>query len=195
VKPDNRDEERLLISRVQSGDFAALEMLYESYNRQAFGLALRILNSPEAAEDAVQDVFLRFWKTPSHFDPQKGRFITWLLGVVHNQCIDQLRRKSNNSVSLDREENQEHFSYLADDGPPVEEEVWLIIQRGIVRQALDKLPTEQRRLIELAYFKGLTRQEIATTTGQPLSTVKHRIQQGLLKLKDMMQAMEVEPGV
>lgn len=195
MKPDNREEERLLVLKVQSGDFNALEKLYELYNRQAFGLALRILNSPEAAEDAVQDVFLRFWKQPSHFDPQKGRFITWLLGVVHNQCIDQLRRKSNNSLSLDREETQEHFSYLADNGPAVEEEVWLVIQRGIVRQALDRLPAEQRHLIELAYFKGLTRQEIANKTGQPLSTVKHRIQQGLLKLKDMMQAMEVEPGV
>ncbi|HEX2914410.1 MAG TPA: sigma-70 family RNA polymerase sigma factor [Chloroflexia bacterium] len=189
-----QNQERLLIARVKTGDFVAVEELYNKYSRQAFGLALRILNSNEAAEDAVQDAFVRFWKQPANFDPEKGRFITWLLSVVHNICIDQLRRKRRTTVSLDQEETQEQLNFVADEALPVEEEVWMGIRRSAIQQALGNLPREQRDLIDLAFFKGLTHQEIAERTGQPLGTVKSRIRQGLLKLKGLMKAIEVEPG-
>ncbi len=186
--------DRLLIARVQQGDFEAVEELYKRYSRQAYGLALKILNSPEGAEDAVQDAFVRFWKQPANYDPERGRFGTWLLSVVHNLCIDQLRRKRHTSVSLDQQETQERLSYLADDSVAVEEEVWLGMQRVVIQRALDSLPDEQRSVIELAFFKGLTHQQISTETGQPLGTVKSRIRQGLLKLKGMMRSLEVEPS-
>lgn len=189
------DEEVILVRRVQSGDFVAIEQLYERYSRQTFGLALKILNNSEAAEDAIQEAFLRFWKQPNSYDPERGRFITWLLSVVHNLCIDQLRRKRHNVVSLDQQETQEHLNYLADDKVAVEDEVWLGMQRVAIQQALSTLPVEQRSVIELAFFKGLTHNEIAAETGQPLGTVKSRIRQGLLKLKGLMKAIEVEPSV
>ncbi len=189
----DRAKERLLISRVQANDFGAVEELYERYSRQAFGLALKILNSAEAAEDAVQDAFLRFWKQPGNFDPERGRFVTWLLSVVHNLCIDQLRRKRHNLLSLDQEETQERLNYLADESATVEEEVWLGMQRSAINHALKHLPTEQRAVIELAFFKGLTHNEIALQTGQPLGTVKSRIRQGLMKLKGLMHDIEAEP--
>ncbi|MBN9389895.1 MAG: sigma-70 family RNA polymerase sigma factor [Chloroflexi bacterium] len=189
-QPSDQEYELKLINRVQTGDFAAVEELYGRYSRQAFGLALKILNSNEAAEDAVQDAFLRFWKQPKSFDASRGKFSTWLLSVVHNLCIDQLRRKRNKAVSIDQQEAQEHLSYLADEQVAIEEEVWQGMQRKVIRKALDKLPVEQRRVIELAFFNGLTHQEIASATGQPLGTIKSRIRQGLMKLKGMMQEIE-----
>ncbi len=195
VQSNKHDDERLLIEKVQAGDFEAVETLYQRYSRQAYGLALKILNSPEAAEDAIQDAFLRFWKQPASYDPERGKFVTWLLSVVHNLCIDQLRRKRHNSISLDQEETQERINYLADESVTIEEEVWLGMQRVTVQGALSSLPDEQRLAIDLAFFKGLTHQEIAQQTGLPLGTVKSRIRQGLMKLKGVMQGLEVEPGV
>lgn len=196
IKPNSnnadRSNEQRIVARVQSGDFTAIEELYERYSRQAFGLALKILNNSESAEDAVQDAFLRFWKQPGNFDPERGRFVTWLLSVVHNLCIDQIRRKRPNLVSLDQEETQERLNYLADDGFSIEEEVWLKMQRTTIQQAMVRLPEEQRSVIELAFFKGLTHNEIASQTNQPLGTVKSRIRQGLLKLKNLMQDVEAE---
>ncbi len=189
-QPSDQEYERKLIERVQSGDFAAVEELYGRYSRQAFGLALRILNSNEAAEDAVQDAFLRFWKQPRNFDANRGRFSTWLLSVVHNLCIDQLRRKRNKAVSIDQQEAQEHLNYLADNQVAIEEEVWQGMQRTVIRKALDRLPVEQRKVIEMAFFNGLTHQEIATATGQPLGTIKSRIRQGLMKLKGLVKEIE-----
>jgi RNA polymerase sigma-70 factor (ECF subfamily) len=110
--------------------------------------------------------------------------------VVHNLCIDQLRRKRNKAVSIDQQEAQEHLSYLADEQVAIEEEVWQGMQRKVIRKALDNLPVEQRRVIEMAFFNGLTHQEIAAATGQPLGTIKSRIRQGLMKLKGMMQEIE-----
>lgn len=194
VRPENQppeqDYEQTLVNRVQNGDFTAVEELYGRYSRQAFGLALKILNSTEAAEDAVQDAFLRFWKQPKSFDANRGKFSTWLLSVVHNLCIDQLRRKRNKAVSIDQQEAQERLNYLADEQVAVEEEVWLGMQRNAIRKAMGVLPTDQRKVIELAFFNGLTHQEIAQQTGQPLGTVKSRIRQGLMKLKGLVKDIE-----
>jgi RNA polymerase sigma-70 factor, ECF subfamily len=183
--------EHLLVARVQTGDFTALEELYNRYSRAAFGLAYKVLNNSESAEDAVHDAFLRFWKQPENYDPKRGRFVTWLLSVVHNLCIDFLRRKQQSVLSLDQNNTQDYVAELADQTLDVEEEVWLGMQRKIVRQALGDLPDEQRFVIELAFFKGLTHQEIADHTGQPLGTVKSRIRQGLKKLKDFLQGLEL----
>ncbi len=187
-KAEDGHDELVLINRVQGGDYAALEELYKLYSRPAFGLALRMLSNTESAEDTVHDAFLKFWKQPALYDPQRGRFLTWLLGVVHNLCIDQLRRKSRLNISLDREEGQQ---IVAVEDSDFEEEVWHGIRRGLIQQALGQLTPEQRNLIELAYFKGLTRQEIASKTGQPLSTVKNHIRVGLNRLKAIMETFEV----
>ncbi len=184
-----------LLSKVRAGDFVALEELYQRYSRQAFGLALRILGNYEAAEDVIQEVFVRFWKQPSSYDPARGRFVTWLLSVVHNACIDQLRRKNQNNISLDYAETDGQLNQLAAGRTSVEEEVWLKVQREAIRRALQKLPSEQAQLVDLAFFKGHTHQEIAANTGLPLGTVKSRIRQGLLKLKDLLAHVATEPGL
>lgn len=192
---DNSSGDELLLKRIRSGDFEAVEELYNQYNRVAFALALRILSDPGLAEDAVQEVFLRVWKQPDSYDPTRGRFVTWLMSVVHNQCIDQLRKKRRPVVSLDQEESQERLNYLAEKAPGLEEEVWTKLKRETIRQALALLPEEQRKLIELAFFGGYTHNEIADSTGQPLGTVKSRIRQGLLKLKTILQNLQLESNV
>lgn len=192
--PVQNDEARL-VREVQAGNFLALEQLYERYSRQSYGLALKILTNPEAAEDIIQEAFLKFWKQPGSFDPQRGRFATWLLSVVHNLCIDQLRRKRATAVSLDQEEGLEQVANIPDNSASVEEEVWLGMQRNLVQKALGNLPPEQRVVIELAYYKGLTQQEIAVQTGLPLGTVKSRVRQGLLKLRDLMSNNGIDSGI
>lgn len=196
IKSDEQTpkSELLLIREVQAGNYVALEQLYERYSRQSYGLALKILNNAESAEDAVQEAFLRFWKQPTSFDPQKGHFITWLLSVVHNLCIDQLRRKRHNAVSLDQEEGQEQVANVPDTATDVEEEVWLGLQRNLIHKVLNRLPPEQRQVIELAYYNGFTHHEIAARTGLPLGTVKSRIRQGLLKLRELMQNAGIDSG-
>lgn len=189
-----QNNEPLLLSKVQAGDFVALEELYQLYSRQAFGLALRIIGNYEAAEDVVQEVFVRFRKQPSSYNPARGRFVTWLLSVVRNACIDQLRRKNQHHLSLDFAEADGQLNQLAAGRTSVEEEVWLKVQREAIRLALQKLPPEQAQMVDLAFFKGLPHQEIAITTGQPLGTVKSRTRQGLLKLKDLLAHVAVEPG-
>lgn len=191
----NSNGDELLLNRIRSGEFEAVEELYNQYSRIAFALALRILSDPGAAEDAVQEVFLRVWRQPDSYDASRGRFATWLMSVVHNQCIDQLRKRRRPVVSLDQEESQERLNYLAEKAPGLEEEVWTKLKRQTIRQALDLLPEEQRKLIELAFFGGYTHSEIADSTGQPLGTVKSRIRQGLLKLKVILQNLQLESSV
>ncbi len=190
VADNNSDD--LLLRRLRGGDYEAVEELYNRYSRITFALALRLLSDPGGAEDIVQEVFLKIWRNPDSFDPNRGRFASWLMSVVHNQCIDQLRKKRHTNVSLDQEETQEHLNYLVDNKPAPEEEVWIKMRRDLVRQVLNQLPQEQRRLIDLAFFGGYTHQEIATQTGQPLGTVKSRIRQGLLKLKSLLEKTQLE---
>lgn len=192
---DNSNSDEQLLRRIQDGDFEAVEQLYNRYNRTAFALALRVLTDPEGAEDVVQEVFLRIWRQPGYYDPARGRFPTWLMSVVRNLCIDQIRKRRHQGVSLDQEESQEHLNFLAEKALPLEEEVWSKLRRDSVRKAMSGLPDEQRKMIELAFFGGYTHQEIAERTGQPLGTVKSRIRQGLLKLKGLLQGSQLESNV
>ncbi len=159
-----------------------MEELYLRYSYQAFGLALKILHNPQAAEDAVQDAFIKVWQKSETFDPSKGSFTTWLMQVVHNLSIDQLRKKRILAISLDQSEKNEMFSYLADSGEGPEEEAWLKQKRETIKQKLLLLNNRQRELIEMAFFGGFTHHQIALRTGLPLGTVKSGIRQGLLIL-------------
>jgi len=192
---ENSSGDEHLLRRLQNGDFEAVEELYNRHNRAAFGLAYRILNDAGAAEDAVQEVFLRVWRNPGSYDSARGKFATWLMSVVHNQCIDQLRKKRGQTVSFDQEESQERLNYLAEKAPALEEEVWVKLRHDLIQQALERLPVEQRKLLELAFFGGYTHNEIAERTGQPLGTVKSRIRQGLLKLKGILQSLQLESNI
>jgi len=170
-------------------EVVALESLYDRYSALVFSVSLRVLHDTQLAEDVVQEVFLRIWRQPASFDPERGRFISWLMSVTRNRALDELRRISRRHRSED--EDREDDSPIARlsttdrlDDPALGAE--LAEQREAVRAAMTRLPPEQRRAIELAYFSGLTQVEIAEITGDPLGTVKTRVRLGMRKLRESL---------
>jgi RNA polymerase sigma-70 factor, ECF subfamily len=187
-----------LVERVANGDASALEALYDRYVRQCFGLALRIVEEPALAEEVVQEVFTKFWVMPANYSPAKGKFASWLLSLVHHRCIDELRRKSRTTVSLEHPDvgsvSLEHpdVGSVLDRAPSKEidpaDRAVMTEEQAIVREALNEIAPNQRQVIEMAYFKGLSQSEIALRLDQPLGTVKTRTRQGLKQLRGLLVA-------
>ena len=178
---DCPDEE--LVAQLSRQDMEAFEALYDRYGNLVYSVSLRILGDVHAAEDVVQEVFLRVWRKPDHYDTARGRFVTWLLSVARNRAIDEQRSRGRRlrfevgSSPLDGEGPQ---GDEADDPALV---ALLSDERSAVRRALVDLPPEQRSAIELAYYGGLTQQEIARALDEPLGTVKTRIRLGMQKMR------------
>ena len=169
--------DEMLVSATATGDGSAFMALYDRYSRQAFGLSFRILGDAATAEEVVQDAFMALWRTAETFDTNRGLVRSWLLTIVHNRSIDRLRsaRKTSSSVELE-----------VADYAGVNDDPWDAVTDQIdgvqVRAAVSELPADQRSTIEMAYFQGLTHQEIAEQTQIPLGTVKGRLRLGLRKL-------------
>src|SRR6266852_1704399 len=171
------DDEASLVASVASGDAHALEQLYERHSRGVYSLALRLLTDGPAAEEIVQETFLKLWRQPSAYQPSRGRLMPWLLGVAHHYAVDLLRRRQleqRHRVPAPPHVNGDSLVDLLDkhglvssDGDP-QARAGAFEQRASVGQALSSLPTEQRLPIELAYFSGMTQLEIATALGVPL---------------------------
>jgi RNA polymerase sigma-70 factor (ECF subfamily) len=176
-----------LLERVASGDASALEQIYERYVRQCFGLALRMLGEPALCEEVVQEVFLKIWTNPDRYSAQKGKFASWLLSVVHHRCIDELRRRSRTETPLDDETVGSVLNTAPDPEPQPLEQVWVREQQTAVRSALAQIPDNQRQVLELAYFGGLSHSQIAEKLGQPLGTVKTRIRLGMQGLRLLLE--------
>lgn len=182
-----RDEE--LIVSVASGNRRAFEELYERYASLVFGLALKMLGNREVAEEAVQEIFWRVWQRAKSFE--RGRsFAPWLFGIAHNYCIDELRRRRARPQPVYEDDEHPVLSSIADEAD-VADAALQGEQRRIVVNALRELPREQREALELAYFGGLTQQEIAERLGNPLGTIKTRIRLGLQKLRQTLQGHEL----
>ncbi len=177
-----------LIAAVARRDSSALVALYDRYGRIAFALAYRILEDAALAEETVQDAFLLVWRRASTFDPTRGGNVrAWLLTVVHNRAIDARRRYIDRRQRPVPLENVEAVLSVPDVWP----EVSARLTREEVRAAVETLPAEQRQAVELAYFEGLTHQEISQRINVPLGTVKGRLRLGLKKL--YVALMEPEP--
>jgi len=177
----------ILVHRVCAGDVRAFEALYDRYCRLVYSIALRALNDPNSAEDVVQEAFFRLWERAGQFDGTRGPFVAWLIGVARNRAIDERRRQSRRlRVEAPGIVEQD---LLADDGSTDPCLAGVIAeQREAVRDALGTLPVEQRFVLQLAYFQGLTQQEIANTLGHPLGTVKTRIRLGMRKVRGALEA-------
>jgi RNA polymerase sigma-70 factor (ECF subfamily) len=176
-----------LVSRLAGGDERALRALYQRHVRPVYALVLRMLQDNEAAEEVVQDSFLRVWRRASDFDPVRSSFRTWLLSIAHRLAVDELRRRRARPVSADRyagdapatrDESRAGDPAMDPQSAAEAEEI-----HAAVRAALGALPSVQRAAIELAYFGGLTQGEIAEATGMPLGTIKSRIRMGMLALQ------------
>ena len=183
---EGRDD-RELLQAIARQDADALVALFDRYNRLAFGLAYRILGDAFVAEEVVQDAFMSVWRNAASYDFARGNVRSWLLTIVRNRAIDQLRGRfgrSQNDVDLDTV-----APLLA--APDEWDDLLSEIQASAVRAALRALPEEQRIAIELAYFEGLTHVEIAERLGIPLGTVKSRLRLGLQKLHDLLVTSKV----
>ena len=177
-----------LIAAVARGDQPALLALYDRHGRVAYGLARRILGDSGAAEEAVQDAYLRIWRRAATFDASRGGARSWLLTIVHHCAIDLLRRRAGAPpVVAGLDEMADRRSV-----PDAWSEVSGRIESDRVRTAVETLPGEQRRAIEMAFFDGLTHREIAERDGLPLGTVKGRLRLGLKRLSGLLA--EPAPG-
>ena len=186
VKQRRADEDAALVVALAADEVTALEQLYDRYSALVFSIALRVLHDNALAEDVTQEVFLRLWRQPASFDPQRGRFISWISSVARNRALDELRKLSRRRGAEDQTE--EAVLDLPDDarGEDPQEEAILAEERDRVRAALAELPPAQRQVIELAYFSGLTQVEIAERTGDPLGTIKTRVRLGMRKLREAL---------
>jgi RNA polymerase sigma-70 factor, ECF subfamily len=184
-RDEARAEDEQLILRVASGDRVAFEALYDRYSATVFGIVLKMLGDRELAEDAVQEVFWRVWRRAGSFDRSRA-FAPWLFGIAHNYGIDELRRRRVRPQPVYEDDEQPILSDIPDE-VDVAAQATLADQRRIVRAALDQLPDEQRQALMLAYYGGLTQQEIAARLGNPLGTVKTRMRLGLQKLRALLQ--------
>jgi RNA polymerase sigma-70 factor (ECF subfamily) len=176
-----------LISFVGKGDAEAFTTLYDRHSHAAFSLAYRVMGERQAAEDLVQDTFLKLWRSATSYRPERGSVRTWLLSIVHNRGIDQLR-----SVAS-RRRRQEKIEASAPKSQPSEAfaHSWRNAQREQVREALSTLPKEQLKTLELAYFSGYTHVEIAELLDVPLGTVKGRMRLGLKKIRAYFDSQDM----
>jgi RNA polymerase sigma-70 factor (ECF subfamily) len=175
---DLADED--LMQLVRRGDAAAFEVVYERHSSAAFSLAYRMCGTRSAAEDVVQEAFLSLWRSGARYDRARGSVRTWVLGIVHNRAIDALRR----SVVHDRRRaSDEGIEERFEARDRTDVEVARLDEAQEIRQALQTLPVEQCRVIELAYFGGFTHSEIAEMRQMPIGTVKGRMRLGLEKIR------------
>ena len=185
------DTDVAILARVAGGQLEALERLYDRYRSMAYAIALRITADPGTAEDVVQDAFLGVWRNAARYADARGSVRTWLLSIVHHRAIDSIRRRRPTSELPEGEGATPAAMTLPDVWP----EVAGNLDRAAIAAALGVLPVPQREAIELAYFGGLTQQEIAARTGSPLGTVKSRVRLGLLALRAaLIEAGQAPPG-
>jgi RNA polymerase sigma factor (sigma-70 family) len=187
-KPADVDD-ALLLKRIAQRDRLALSALYDRYARIIYGLAFKSLRSVEESEEVVLDVFAQIWRIAERYDVQKGRADTWIFTLARSRIIDRLRQiqrtNPSRNVSMDATEIQ-----LPADDVDLFKEALIRERRTLVMAAMQTLPPEQRIIIELVYYQGLTQSQIVAETGLALGTVKTRIRLGLSKLKSALDTQE-----
>ncbi|HEY7909716.1 MAG TPA: sigma-70 family RNA polymerase sigma factor [Thermomicrobiales bacterium] len=175
-----------LLARIGQRDERALALLYTRYADVVYGLAFRIVRQAEVAEEVTQETFLRVWRSVHTFQGEPSGFRSWLFRIARNLALDQLRRQAARprtvTITPEPTDDRAPLDTLADETCDVAAQATARCLRDQMRRALLTLPPEQRHVLELAYFGGLTHREIAAQTGQPLGTIKTRLRLGLHKL-------------
>jgi len=187
----NLSDEQLM-NQVANGDSVALEALYDRHAPRVLGVVMRILPDRPVAEEVLQETFWRIWDKADAYHVDRGTFTSWLFSIARRQAIDVTRRQKVRPQAARDEREATQMQLRPDPDGHVDEAAWLAIQRQQVKSALTVLSPEQYEVIALAYYQGLTRQEIAESTGSPLGTVHTRARLGLQKLRTVLEAQGVE---
>jgi len=180
MSPQERDLECLL--RLQSRDPSGLETLYDAYGAQLYAIVVRIVRDAAEAEDVLQEAWAQVWKSAASYDAQRGTVGAWLMTVARSRALDRYRAAASRGRALDQAETVMAPPGAAPD-PAAQTEQAQLGQH--MRAALAQLPGEQRQVLELAYWGGLSQSEIAAQLGRPLGTVKSWTRQGLLRLREL----------
>ena len=176
-----------LISLVGDGDAEAFALLYDRHSRAAYSLAYRLMNGRQAAEDLLQESFIKVWRSAGGYRVGRGSVRTWIISIVRNRAIDQFRSDASRRRTRDEVEASTPTSYPSE----AFAETWRNTQQEQMREVLKMLPQEQLRILELAYFCGYTHVEIAERLSLPLGTVKGRMRLGLEKLRNHPELREM----
>lgn len=179
-----------LVRRMGRGEVDALAVLYNRYARVVYSFAVRIVGDGAVAEEVLQEAFTRSWQQAGRFELAKGSYASWLLSITHNLAIDEVRKRQRRPQRADLVDIDDVLRGEIDTTADVEEAVEASELRERVQRAMDGLPLPQRRVIELAYFGGLTQREIAALLNEPLGTIKTRMRLGMQKLKELLGTEE-----
>lgn len=181
----NDDAVVMLLERVFIGDKDALKALYDMYERLVYSFAYRTTGDADAAEEIVQDVFMKIWRTTVRYQSEQGMITTWILSITRHAAIDYHRKTKRYQVGVSS--GEERLASLSDPDPGPEVIAEIDQTRQMIREALALLPNEQREIIEEVYFHGHTQQTIAAKLGIPTGTVKSRIRLAMTKLRNNLQ--------
>ena len=182
---DDRAIELDLLARVAKRERAAFEQLYDRYKNILYATAMKFLKEDADAQDVVQDVFIQIWDKAKLYDPAKGKPLTWALTLTRNRSIDRIRaiqRRTRLRDDFGKETVVDESAGMREALSGVDAGE----KSQILREAVGRLSPEQRKVIEMAFFRGFTQSEIADRLGEPLGTVKARARRGLMKLKELL---------
>ena len=183
--PAPSPNDNALVIRVAQGDVLAFDALYERYVRAVYAFAVHLLGVSDA-EEAVQEIFLRLWNSASQFDETRGSFAGWFMTIARNHAFHELRTRSRRQRIEAAEDIDRLLARAVDKSTNVEEQAWIHEQERVALFALGELPAEQRTVLVLAYFSGLSQSAMAQHLHLPLGTVKKRTRLGLEKLRRAM---------
>jgi RNA polymerase sigma-70 factor (ECF subfamily) len=183
-----RQQDVRLMESISRGDESALAQFYDRYSALVYAVCLRVLGQTADAEEATLDVFWEIWEKPHRYDQQRGSVLSYLLVLARSRAIDRRRsRQGGANLHLEDQENEEQghgSASIAAVSPDPVEDAWLNEQRAQVLAALDLLTDSQREALVLSFFEGMSHQQIAQQLGQPLGTIKTRIRQAIIRLRD-----------
>jgi RNA polymerase sigma-70 factor (ECF subfamily) len=182
-----KDQDVALLRRIGARDRDAFAQFYDKYSTLLFSIASKILSDAAEAEDVLQETFLQIWEKAGNFDPNLGRPLAWAVTLVRNRAIDRIR--SSQRRNLLAEEAGVEFALASRPSESANEVVHGQEKAKLIHSAMVDLPTEQRRAIELAFFAGLTQNEISEKLKEPLGTIKARIRRGLVKLRGQLEGL------
>ena len=176
-----------LLRRIGAGDRDAFAEFYDRYSTLMFSVACKILNNSNEAEDVLQETLVQIWEKAERFDPKLGKASSWAATLVRNKAIDRIRASQRRSRLA--EDAGAELAITNEVADTANEAVHGHDKARLIQSAIGELPAEQRHAIELAYFSGLTQDEISKKLNEPLGTIKARIRRGLLKLRDQLEGL------